>query len=490
MPAQDNPQNSPNLADIWLCASHATVFSGCATCKTHCHMQVMQTLSGSAVLRRLAEVQSFVRSQQGLPLGEDFLQTLVSGQVTSMVRLFKQIQSPSLEDATRLVNLLQTGPWSDEDTQRMVLAVSQMVVTPSKLWPLRLQNCPHLHAYMTQSEWSRLGDQSQSRICRVQVVVSRMVLLGLVRPNEQTRKHAAGLVAMFDEGPLGKSLCDDIKYWLKQHRDVSTADIAPLMDWPQSPNELPQATFARAYANEPPAPPGYVDLGRLQQVLPQLALRKSHHSCKEVSAPSSSAGGGGGGRGGGGGGGDISTSLLSAILSMTNWRDVLQSQPPLLPLAPPPSPSPHAPEKQAPSPSLEQPSPPAKSIVPRDLNQPSPPAKTIVLGDSTADSADEHDSFASMTAIMREAASMKGVKKRPAAAAFVAEEMPMKRPAGAKAKPDTLHYKGARIYTSDLKQGYRVMMPGEKKVDVLFKWACHASKEACLAAIKRVVDGK
>ena len=85
---------------------------------------------------------------------------------------------------------------------------------------------------------------------------------------------------------------------------------------------------------------------------------------------------------------------------------------------------------------------------------------------------------------------MKGVKKRPAAAAFVAKEMPMKRPAGAQAKPGTLHYKGARIYTSDLKQGYRVMMPGEKKVDVLFKWALHPNKEACLAAIKRVVDGK
>ena len=70
----------------------------------------MQTLSGSDVARRLAEVQSFVRAQQGLPLGEDFLKTLVSGQVTSMVMLFKQIQSPSLEDATRLVNLLQTGP--------------------------------------------------------------------------------------------------------------------------------------------------------------------------------------------------------------------------------------------------------------------------------------------------------------------------------------------------------------------------------------------
>ena len=57
-------------------------------------------------------------------------------------------------------------------------------------------------------------------------------------------------------------------------------------------------------------------------------------------------------------------------------------------------------------------------------------------------------------------------------------------------KPGTLHYKGARIYTSDLKQGYRVMMPGEKRVDVLFRWASYPSKEACLAAIKRVVDGK
>ena len=82
------------------------------------------------------------------------------------------------------------------------------------------------------------------------------------------------------------------------------------------------------------------------------------------------------------------------------------------------------------------------------------------------------------------------VKKRPSAVTFDVEERPKKTPAGGQTKPGTIHYKGARIYTSDLKQGYRVMMPGEKKVDVLFKWALHPNKEACLAAIKRVVDGK
>ena len=174
MTAQGNPHHSPNLADIWLCALHATVFSGCVTCKTHCPERCapgrMQTLSASDVARRLEEVQSFVRAQQGLPLGQDFLQTLVSGQVTSMVRLFKQIQSPSLEDATRLVNLLQTGPWSDEDTQKMVVAVSQMVESPSK------------HAYACTSFWVAAKQKRHaSRPCSCAATLSSLRLGGMFK---------------------------------------------------------------------------------------------------------------------------------------------------------------------------------------------------------------------------------------------------------------------------------------------------------------------
>ena len=71
--------------------------------------------------------------------------------------------------------------------------------------------------------------------------------------------------------------------------------------------------------------------------------------------------------------------------------------------------------------------------------------------------------------------------KKPAAAV-------RKRPAGSN-KPSsskTLRYKDCTIYTSDSKQGYRVLMPGEKRVDKLFKWI--PSKVAALKTVKKAID--
>ena len=38
-----------------------------------------------------------------------------------------------------------------------------------------------------------------------------------------------------------------------------------------------------------------------------------------------------------------------------------------------------------------------------------------------------------------------------------------------KTKPGIEYYRGGTIYNSDLKSGYRVLLPGEKRVDKLFK---------------------
>ena len=62
-----------------------------------------------------------------------------------------------------------------------------------------------------------------------------------------------------------------------------------------------------------------------------------------------------------------------------------------------------------------------------------------------------------------------------------------KKPASAGGS-DTIRYNGSTIYHSEYKGGYRVLFPGEKVVDKLFKWSLYKSKKAALDHIKKLVD--
>ena len=110
------------------------------------------------------------------------------------------------------------------------------------------------------------------------------------------------------------------------------------------------------------------------------------------------------------------------------------------------------------------------------------------------------DDFARMEMIMAEAAAAKGIRERPAASQDTREGPSPKRgtndcegkrvpPRAAPTKKGcTEYYNGGTIYISERKQGYRVLFPGEKRVDVLFRWQNYSSKSACLTDVKRKID--
>ena len=76
-------------------------------------------------------------------------------------------------------------------------------------------------------------------------------------------------------------------------------------------------------------------------------------------------------------------------------------------------------------------------------------------------------------------------EKKPAAAKGDAKA---KAKGKAKAKAGIMSYKGCTIYTSDSKQGYRVLMPGEDRVDTCFKWNKYGGKAAALKAVHVAID--
>ena len=109
------------------------------------------------------------------------------------------------------------------------------------------------------------------------------------------------------------------------------------------------------------------------------------------------------------------------------------------------------------------------------------------------DDADD-DAFGNMEELMKDAAGKKketvkrpgaATKQRPAVAT-------MKRPAVATmkkpTKPGTIIYKDSTIYSSDYKGGYRVLLPGEKRIDKLFRWSAFKSRAEALSHIKGIID--
>ena len=117
-----------------------------------------------------------------------------------------------------------------------------------------------------------------------------------------------------------------------------------------------------------------------------------------------------------------------------------------------------------------------------------------MLDDAAAD-VDEDDDADDIERMERDMiASIKGARmKRPAAARaskrFPGAKVPLKRPAGAKATSahnELQWYRGCRIYSSTYKGGYRVLMPGETRVDTLFKWG--KSKTDALKTVKTAID--
>ena len=76
------------------------------------------------------------------------------------------------------------------------------------------------------------------------------------------------------------------------------------------------------------------------------------------------------------------------------------------------------------------------------------------------------------------------VIKRPAAAEQ--SDVAKKRPAACNSNIERYH--GATIYTSESKEGFRVLPPGENRVDKLYKWKNYSSRGACLNAIKKEID--
>jgi hypothetical protein len=79
------------------------------------------------------------------------------------------------------------------------------------------------------------------------------------------------------------------------------------------------------------------------------------------------------------------------------------------------------------------------------------------------------------------------VLKRPAASGLSSSSSPRLVESGG-AVNGVIYYKGSTIYTSDYKGGYRVLMPGEKRVDKLFRWDRFPSKAATLTHVKTAID--
>lgn len=469
------------------------------------------------VERNLDDVQAFLAAQQRCGMAAPLLASIMSGQKQSLLASVQMIDDMTPASANSLISLVEAGPWDDDSKKALVLAIADKVQHAHIRANASTctQVCTDFSLYPTRSEWDIMKDATVSRTRKVQIIVNRLQLIGLHRPSEQTRKHVASLIGMFDHASEGKEICDDIRFWLRRLKVVSSGN--PLRVFPFQPQDLSEAVFAQAYKDEGPAPPGYVDTSRSSAVADRMWLRTSHGKASPnskstqlatntASQPSPALPGGDG---------TWLMRTLFAALGANGLSSALSIS--------------GSSESSGPSTSNSLVAPTQLKITDKELDGTTPglpPGSTLgapVFGSKVVDRGnDDVDAFKAMEKELADAlvAKTKAKKSRATEAKPKGKAKPTAKPkakkakakaqATAKTKPQAkakakckstrktatkrtakstvIHYKGGRIYTSKLIGGYRVMFPGEKRLDKKFRWSHYPSKPATLEHIKRQIN--
>ena len=425
---------------------------------------------------QLAAIQDFLDVQRRLGMAPSLYDEIENQQACTLARVIARLKSLKAVDAQTLSATLARGNWGAIAKAQLAKVISERVGAQGHAGN-GTQECDGFANYPTEDEWRIIMDPSMPRLNKVHAVVDRMLAINLCNPSEQCRKLIASIIGMYVPDASGKELPDDIRFWIQKKRKAlkkiaSREDIPMIIEYPTTPQEMPEDLFKKAYKKgHSPAPAGFVDLEALPQTMAKFHVRRSHnasssrveqkHSAKvamHAAGPSTSSTGAAP---------DMQNVLLQFLMQERLKMGVSHGQ--------------HHVNLgggvAAPPPRLEQ-----------EADHGNQKRKSFLdAGDDGCDGegAEENDDeITSMEAAMINSYKGKGTtrtRKRPSAAV-------LKRPAGSN-KPrssKTLRYKDCTIYTSDSKQGYRVLMPGYTRVDKLFKWS--PSKEAALKTVKKAID--
>ena len=230
----------------------------------------------------LQHMHTYLHTQQRV-VHEETFSAMQAAQACNFARRFEVASGQlSLADASDLSAVLQAGPWSQAQKQQLASCLDKAVEAEGAGRRARRpsQTIKGFAVYLTESDLEALKNPNNHACLKIQVAVDRCFAIGLHLPSEPAAAHIVatlhdlGLLAR--DGPTQLRYVQEFKTQLRAKIKHAPQSAVHLIQYPASPEELPQPLWAASYANEGPNKQG----GNAGLLPGNFPARKSNRACK------------------------------------------------------------------------------------------------------------------------------------------------------------------------------------------------------------------
>jgi hypothetical protein len=208
----------------------------------------------SALLDEVKHIHDFITAQSSV-LGMD--DVIMNGQSHSLIDKIKKLPCVDHQLATSLTQLIGCGPWSKDHKESILTAIANKVgsvTTQVKACSGRRranQVLTCIQNYCTAADLEVLQGSSPDMI-KLTTLVERCLSIGLDIPTERTVQHLVSFLWQHcrpgsSDASQAYPLSLEFKRVLKMRAKTYQFEPDRLTEFPDSPDDLPQAVLAVAY---------------------------------------------------------------------------------------------------------------------------------------------------------------------------------------------------------------------------------------------------
>jgi len=216
------------------------------------------------------------------------MEALIASQAKGLLLQIKRVSHLELDDATEMTTIIDSGPWTTEQSTELAIAIGNKVGSeedqPANQIRRGLQMCMCFENFLTEEDWNIIFDTCTPLSRKINHLAMRAVSLGIVCPSENTVKRMTAVIifaAMEGDTTLSAQSKNQIVVQIKQAIKLFSKDnklTQHITKYPATAAELDPACASNAYGDAPvPLPVSGEDSATISTVEATLqgCLRKT-----------------------------------------------------------------------------------------------------------------------------------------------------------------------------------------------------------------------
>ena len=207
------------------------------------------------IAKQIAGCSGFYTSQQHL-LPAEMRAASMASMANSIAAQITLLSTLEPTDATDLSHAIAASCFAAAEKSKLAETIATKVVassSPPEPKGKPTQRLENICEFLTDADWDVLINKGIVDTMKVQRVMDRLFLLGIRNPSERTCKQVVAAVAACDCPDAStqalRALVMSVKS-IADSRKKSPSGLAHLMDYPQKPQQLPEAHFKAACTSD------------------------------------------------------------------------------------------------------------------------------------------------------------------------------------------------------------------------------------------------